>query len=121
MVEHELEVVRRADWIVDVGPAAGEQGGENLYSGPLSGLKAVGNSQTARHLFARSYAKSRHLRKPSAWLKLVHRLINKRQDVVLALGRSARHQEDVDRLIDLELLTEETRTGLREAKAKIKP
>jgi excinuclease ABC subunit A len=33
VVEHELDVVRHADWIVDVGPGAGERGGEVLYSG----------------------------------------------------------------------------------------
>ena len=41
VVEHELDVVRYADWIVDVGPGAGEQGGEILYSGQLSGLAEV--------------------------------------------------------------------------------
>ena len=39
VVEHDMDVVRRADWIVDVGPGAGEHGGEVLYSGPVSGLK----------------------------------------------------------------------------------
>src|SRR4029079_5035369 len=34
VVEHDLDVVRCADWIVDVGPAAGEHGGRILYSGP---------------------------------------------------------------------------------------
>ncbi len=38
VVEHELDVIRHADWIVDVGPAAGEHGGEILYSGPPEGL-----------------------------------------------------------------------------------
>ncbi|HEX8539232.1 MAG TPA: excinuclease ABC subunit A, partial [Cystobacter sp.] len=38
VVEHEVEVIREADWIVDVGPAAGEQGGHVLYSGPPEGL-----------------------------------------------------------------------------------
>src|SRR6201999_150092 len=33
VVEHDLEVMRRADWIVDVGPDAGELGGRVLYSG----------------------------------------------------------------------------------------
>ena len=42
MVEHELDVIRHADWIVDVGPAAGDHGGEILYSGPLKGLESVG-------------------------------------------------------------------------------
>src|SRR5665811_2125220 len=34
IVEHELDVIRRADWIVDVGPGAGEHGGRVIYSGP---------------------------------------------------------------------------------------
>ena len=38
VVEHDLDVMRRADWIVDVGPDAGEHGGEVLYSGPPDGL-----------------------------------------------------------------------------------
>ncbi|RYD68703.1 MAG: excinuclease ABC subunit UvrA [Verrucomicrobiaceae bacterium] len=70
VVEHELEVVRRADWIVEVGPAAGEQGGEILYSGPLPGLQAIASSQTARHLFGKSAANPRLLREPTAWLEL---------------------------------------------------
>ena len=41
VVEHELDVIRHADWIVDVGPAAGEQGGRVLYSGPPAGLDHV--------------------------------------------------------------------------------
>ncbi len=51
IVEHEMDVVRRADWIVDVGPAAGEKGGEILYSGPIEGLRKVAGSETRRHLF----------------------------------------------------------------------
>lgn len=37
VVEHHLDVVRHADWVVDVGPLAGEHGGEVLYSGPRPG------------------------------------------------------------------------------------
>ena len=51
VVEHELDVIRHADWIVDVGPAAGEQGGFVLYSGPPAGLEQVEESQTRRYLF----------------------------------------------------------------------
>ena len=51
VVEHALDVIRRADWIVDVGPAAGEQGGQVLYSGPPEGLKQIESSQTRRYLF----------------------------------------------------------------------
>ena len=51
VVEHEVDVIRHADWIVDVGPGAGEQGGRVLYSGPPAGLAGVAQSSTARHLF----------------------------------------------------------------------
>lgn len=51
VVEHELDVIRRADWIVDVGPGAGQQGGRVLYSGPLEGLRAVEDSRTRDYLF----------------------------------------------------------------------
>jgi excinuclease ABC subunit A len=51
VVEHEVEVIRHADWVVDVGPDAGENGGHILYSGPLKGLKQAERSVTARFLF----------------------------------------------------------------------
>jgi excinuclease ABC subunit A len=70
VVEHELDVVRHADWIVDVGPAAGEPGGKILYSGPLAGLKAVKASETRRHLFSDAPPKTRAQRKPAGWIKL---------------------------------------------------
>uniref|UniRef100_A0AAU2JX53 UvrABC system protein A n=1 Tax=Streptomyces sp. NBC_00049 TaxID=2903617 RepID=A0AAU2JX53_9ACTN len=53
VVEHHLDVVRHADWLVDVGPLAGEHGGRVLYSGPPDALAGVEGSATARHLFAR--------------------------------------------------------------------
>ncbi|MEA2322422.1 MAG: excinuclease subunit [Solirubrobacteraceae bacterium] len=51
VVEHDLDVVRRAGWVVDVGPGAGEGGGHVLYSGPVDGLEAVEESVTRRFLF----------------------------------------------------------------------
>ena len=47
VIEHNLDVIRTADYLVDIGPDGGKYGGEVVYSGPLSGLKQVGNSQTA--------------------------------------------------------------------------
>jgi excinuclease ABC subunit A len=70
VVEHELDVIRQADWIVDVGPAAGEKGGEVLYSGPPEGLRAVEASQTRRHLFGEARLPERTPREPSGWLVL---------------------------------------------------
>ncbi len=40
IVEHDLDVVRRADRVVDIGPGAGEAGGRVLYSGPVRGSRA---------------------------------------------------------------------------------
>jgi excinuclease ABC subunit A len=51
VVEHALGVIRHADWIVDVGPEAGEHGGHVLYSGPPAGLEQVEASHTRRYLF----------------------------------------------------------------------
>lgn len=70
VVEHDLDVVRRADWIVDVGPAAGEHGGRILYSGPPAGLAAVKSSATARYLFGREERPERTPRNPTGWLRL---------------------------------------------------
>jgi len=52
VVEHELDLISQADWIVDIGPAAGEAGGGLLYSGPVKGLAEVGNSLTGQFLFS---------------------------------------------------------------------
>ncbi|CAG1018932.1 UvrABC system protein A [Burkholderiaceae bacterium] len=70
VVEHDLDMMRRADWLVDVGPEAGEQGGQVLYSGPPAGLQDVAASHTARHLFAPPAAAPRTPRSPKAWLEL---------------------------------------------------
>ena len=70
VVEHDLDVMRHADWIVDVGPDAGEQGGRVLYSGPPEGLRAVAASWTARHLFAEPAPPRRAPRVARDWLTL---------------------------------------------------
>jgi excinuclease ABC subunit A len=69
VVEHDLDVMRHADWIVDVGPDAGERGGRVLYSGPLDGLQRVAESHTARYLRQRPTV-DRPLRQPKGWLEL---------------------------------------------------
>jgi excinuclease ABC subunit A len=73
VVEHDMDVARRADWIVDVGPAAGEHGGEVLYSGPVEGLAEVERSITRRYLFPEAdRGSARTPREPEAWLELRH-------------------------------------------------
>ncbi len=71
VVEHDLGMMRRADWLVDVGPGAGERGGEILYSGPPEGLAGVAGSQTAAYLFPTAMkTPPRAQRVPDAWLQL---------------------------------------------------
>ncbi|MFD5945591.1 ATP-binding cassette domain-containing protein [Streptomyces collinus] len=69
VVEHHLDVMRGADWLVDVGPAAGEHGGRVLHSGPVAELAGVEESATARYLFGRSPAPARDVREATGWLK----------------------------------------------------
>ncbi|WP_142122705.1 excinuclease ABC subunit UvrA [Arthrobacter sp. SLBN-122] len=78
VVEHNMDVVRRADWLVDVGPRAGEDGGQVLYSGPVQGLDAVPGSVTRPFLFPRDSAAVRAdggsgtgaAREAAGWLEL---------------------------------------------------
>lgn len=96
VVEHNMDVVRRADWLVDVGPRAGEDGGQVLYSGPVQGLDAVAGSVTRPFLFpadpaglmADSGTGRGEPREASGWLELKgisrHNLQN--LDVAFPLG-----------------------------------
>ena len=70
VVEHELDVIRHADWIVDVGPAAGVHGGTVLYSGPPDGLAHIDQSQTRKFLFREVAFEPRAPRPASGWLTL---------------------------------------------------
>jgi excinuclease ABC subunit A len=83
VVEHNMDIVRRADWLVDVGPRAGEGGGEVLYSGPVAGLAAVEASVTRPFLVSDrsrggaddggapdSSVRTGRRREPAAWLEL---------------------------------------------------
>ena len=71
VVEHELDVIRHADWIVDVGPAAGEQGGAILYSGPPDGLRAGrGVADPALPVRRRARRRPRRRATPKGWLRL---------------------------------------------------
>jgi excinuclease ABC subunit A len=70
VVEHDVDVMRHADWIVDIGPDAGEHGGKVLYSGPPSGLAGVKASHTAAYLLGHAPLPVRAPRTPSGWLRL---------------------------------------------------
>lgn len=50
VVEHDEDTIRASDWIVDIGPEAGEHGGEVLYSGPVAGISDCQRSLTGQYL-----------------------------------------------------------------------
>ena len=50
VVEHDEEIIRAADYIIDIGPKAGRLGGEVVYQGDMKDLKAHTNSYTVRYL-----------------------------------------------------------------------
>jgi excinuclease ABC subunit A len=70
VVEHEIDVIRHADWIVDVGPAAGEKGGHILYSGLPEGLRDIKESLTRQYIYDKSVHNNREPRAPENWLKV---------------------------------------------------
>jgi len=89
VVEHELDVIRRADWIVDVGPDAGERGGRILYSGPPAGLDRIHESHTRRHLFNHVTLPPRSPRQPQGWLRLEGVTRNNLHDLKVAFPLGA--------------------------------
>lgn len=70
VVEHDLDVIRRADWVVDVGPGAGQHGGEVLHSGPLAELEAVAASETRKYVFGAGGALKSVPRQARGFLRL---------------------------------------------------
>ncbi len=50
VVEHDEDTIRSSDWLVDIGPGAGEHGGQVIYSGPVKGVLKVKNSITGQYL-----------------------------------------------------------------------
>jgi excinuclease ABC subunit A len=70
VVEHEIDVIRHADWIVDVGPNAGENGGQVLYSGLPDGLRNIKESITRKYVFQDEPKQQGEPRAPKGWLQL---------------------------------------------------
>jgi len=63
LVEHHLDVIRAADWVLDLGPEAGAGGGQIVYAGAPAGLAAESRSWTGRCLAA--HAERRRLAVPA--------------------------------------------------------
>ena len=71
VVEHEEEIIRAADQIIDIGPLAGTGGGEVVYSGPLAGLEKAVGSLTADYIFGRKrIAPPDHVRRWNNYIEI---------------------------------------------------
>ncbi|MFR9652136.1 MAG: excinuclease ABC subunit UvrA, partial [Rikenellaceae bacterium] len=89
VVEHEEEVIRAADYIVDVGPEAGYLGGEIIYAGELDGLMSCERSLTADYLTGRKRIEvpsSRRAAQGSIVIKGARENNLKNIDVIIPLG-----------------------------------
>ena len=73
VVEHDEDTMRAADWIVDIGPGAGVNGGEVIYSGEVKGLLKCKNSITGQYLSGKlKIPVPEKRRQPSGkWLKVI--------------------------------------------------
>ncbi|WP_299289934.1 excinuclease ABC subunit UvrA [uncultured Paracoccus sp.] len=84
VVEHDLDLIAQAEWLVDVGPGAGDGGGRVIYSGPLPGLADVADSVTRRYLFDPPKPPARSPREPQGWLQLAGVTRNNLHDLDVA-------------------------------------
>ncbi len=50
VIEHNMELIRCADWMIDLGPEGGEGGGDVVYAGPRDGILKHPSSHTGRYL-----------------------------------------------------------------------
>ena len=70
VVEHDEETIRSSDWIVDIGPGAGEHGGAVVYSGTVPGLTKVKDSITGQYLTGRKKIPVPASRRPPGMARL---------------------------------------------------
>ncbi len=85
VVEHSVDIMRHADWLVDIGPGAGERGGEVLYSGPAAGLADVEDSVTRGYVFGNRRLEPHEPCQPHGWMRLENVSRNNLHDVSLDL------------------------------------
>lgn len=92
VVEHDEDTIRASDWIVDIGPEAGEHGGEVLYSGPVTGIADCKRSLTGQYLSGKkqiAVPKKRRQIEKERQLKIIGARENnlKNLDVSIPLGK----------------------------------
>ena len=89
VVEHDEDTIRTSDWIVDIGPGAGEHGGEVVYAGPVKGIEKVKESVTGQYLSGKKSIPVPDARRPQKFdsLQIVgareHNLVDLTVDIPL--------------------------------------
>lgn len=88
VVEHDQDAIMEADYVIDIGPGAGEHGGRIVAEGTPTEIKQNPNSVTGEYLSGKrqiTYNKKRTAPDPARWLKLTHATGNNLKDVTLKL------------------------------------
>ena len=86
VVEHDQDAIMAADYVVDIGPGAGEHGGQIIAEGTPAEIKDNPNSVTGQYLSGKkqiTYNPVRHKPDPKRWLSLSHATGNNLKDVTL--------------------------------------
>jgi len=84
VVEHDHDAILSADYVVDIGPGAGEHGGEIVAEGTPAEIQANANSLTGQYLSGKKQIEYKHARTkadPARWLKLTRATGNNLRDV----------------------------------------
>jgi excinuclease ABC subunit A len=87
VVEHDDETIRQADWILDLGPGAGEQGGRIVAEGPLKAILANPHSLTGQYLSGRKQIPVPKTRRPGNGksLKIIQARANNLKDLTVKI------------------------------------
>lgn len=88
VVEHDQDAIMAADYVVDIGPGAGEHGGQIVAEGTPAEIQANPKSVTGQYLSGKkeiTYNHKRHTPDPARWLSLSHATGNNLKDVSLKL------------------------------------
>lgn len=70
IVEHDMQLVKQADWIVDIGPLAGVDGGQLVYSGPVGDISTCKTSITGKFLINKNKPATKKRRKVRHWISV---------------------------------------------------
>ncbi len=94
VVEHDEDTIRASDWVVDIGPLAGEHGGQVVHSGPYADLLTCEESLTGAYLSGRSVIE----------VPLVRRAVDKKRQVTV-VGAKEHNLKGIDVSFPLGVLT----------------